>query len=288
MSTVLIRQIPDDYSDSTGLSKYNRSRMPGCKDVFQVALNVDGRFITGIDEDGYGVKADDREKIKALRESLEKRTSKDLKGNSEFWETLRITIDADKPKIFNTENPLDYISLKALIANKYVAPDKESISNSEYRDSQYYAYTEETEAAEEISTRKKRDKALVLLLDISDNKDKMLLYGQFLEGIKYSDKFKEDTLYKMLRAYIEDKDIKNAINFLDVANKPVEEIHQKIIIDKALKQRLIVKSSIGNKKQVYQYGQITLGSTIEEVYKNLSLPDFAPELMSIKNELENK
>jgi hypothetical protein len=288
MATVLIRQIPDDYSDSTGLGKYNRSRMPGCKDVFQVALNVDGRYVTGIDEDGYSVKTEEREKIKSLRESLEKRIGKELKGNSIFWEEFRITIDADKPKLFNTDNPLDLIALKALIANRYVAPDKDSIGNPDYRDAQYYSYTEESEAVEEITTRKKRDRALSQLLGISDNKEKMLLYGQFLEGIKYNDKLGDSTLYKMLRAYIEDKEIKNSINFLEVINKPIEELQQKIIVDKALKQKLISRVGIGNKKHVYQFGQITLGATIEEVYKNLSLPDFAPELLSIKNELDNK
>lgn len=288
MATVLIRQIPDDYSDSTGLSRYNRSRMPGCKDIFQVAVNLDGRYITGIDEDAYGVKAEEREQLKSLRESLEKRTGKDLKGMSEFWEEFRITIDADKPKIFNTENPLDLISLKALVANKYVAPDKESVSKIEYKEAAYYAYTEESEAAEEITSRKKRDKALSQLLDISDNKEKMVLYGQYLEGLKYNDKLSEPSLYKMLRTYIEDKEIKNANNFLNVLSKPVEEIQQKIIVDKAMKQRIINRVSIGGKKYVYQYGQITLGSTVEEVYSNLSMPDFAPELISIKKELENK
>lgn len=288
MATVLIRQIPDDYSDSTGLSRYNRSRMPGCKDVFQVAVNVDGRYVTGIDEDAYNVKPEEREKLKTLRENLEKRLGKDLRGNSAYWEDFRVTIDADKPKIFNTDNPLDVIALKALVANKYVAPDKESVSTIEYKEAAYYAYTEENEAAEEISTRKKRDKALAKLLEISENKEKMVLYGQYLEGIKYTEKLSEATLYKMLRTYIEDKETKNCSNFLSLFDKPIEDLQQKITVDKALKQRLINRVSLGGKKHVYQYGQITLGSTIEEVYKNLSLPDFAPELFSIQKELENR
>lgn len=169
-----------------------------------------------------------------------------------------------------------------------LAPDKEAVSQIEYKEAAYYAYTEESEAAEEISTRKKRDKALSQLLEISENKAKMVLYGQYLEGIKYSEKLSEPSLYKMLRTYIEDKDIKNATNFLAALETPVEDIQQKIIVDKALKQRIINRSSIGGKKHVYQYGQITLGSTIEEVYTNLSLPDFAPELLSITKELDKK
>lgn len=288
MTRVLIRQIPDDYAESTGLAKYNRSRMPKCKDVFGVALNSDERFNTGFDEQAAGVKEADKESIKAIRESLEKRTGKKLDGLSDYWETYAIPIYSDKPLVFNTENAAEDVALRVLIANGNVAPDKEAASTPRYRDAQYYAYTEEGEVIEEVTVRKKRDTALVELLKISENREKMLLYGQYLEGLKYTSKLQEGTLYTMLRSYIEDKDIKNASNFINALKRSVEEIQQKILIDKALKQRLIQKSSIGGKKQVYQYGQVTVGSTLEEVYRNLSLPDFAPELMSIKSELENK
>jgi len=288
MSVVLIRQIPDDYADSTGLSKYGRSRMPGCKDRFQAALNADGRFLTGIDEEAYGIKPDEKEKVKATRLGLEKQTGKDLSGTSLFWQEFTVTIDSDNPKIFNTTNPIDAISLSLLRANKNIAPDKEAAFTPLYKDAQYYAYTTEGEDAEEVSTRKKRDKALGQLLSISEDKDRMLLYGQYLEGIQYSDKLSESTIYKMLRAFIESKEIKNALAFNTIFNKPVEELQQKILIDKALKQRLITKVSQGGKKHVYQYGQVTVGATLEDVYKNLSLPDFAPELMAIKSDLAHK
>lgn len=272
MSIVLIRQIPDDYADSTGLAKYNRSRMPGCKDIFQAGKNYDGTYVTGLTDE--------------LEESYKKTLRKDVsKVNEEFWESFRVEIHADKPKMFNTLVPLDNISLKMLIANKHVAPTKEDAYRPEYKDAQYYAYTEETENAEEISSRKKRDKAIGLLLIISENKDRMLLYGKYLEGLRYTDKLSTDTIYKMLRAYIEDKDIKNANRFIEVFQKPIEELQQKIIIDKAIKQRLIVKNGNG-KKQIYQYGQVTLGTTIEDVYKNLMSPEFAPELIAISKDLK--
>lgn len=287
MSIISIKQIPDDYADATGLAKYGRSRMPGCKDRFSVAENSDGRFVTGIDEESYTVAKEDKESVKATRIKFEKQLGKDLSGTSEYWNTFQIVIDADKPKVFNTDNPLEALSIKVLLANKLVAPDREAASTPEYKDAQYYAYTEEGEIAEEISTRKKRDKALGELLKISDDKEKMLLYGQFLEGLKYHTKLGEDTLYKMLRTYIEDKEIKNSINFLSVIKKNVVDLQQKIIVDKALKQRLIERKNVGNKQYVYQYGNVTLGTTIDDVYSNLSLPDFAPELMALKAELDS-
>lgn len=286
MSTVLIKQIPDDYADSTGLAKYNRSRMPGCRDRFSPAQNPDGRYVTGLDEESFIVKTEaEREKIKAERLSLQKMTGKDLTGVSPFWETYQVTLYSDQPKMFNTANPMDKIALSVLIANCNVAPDKEAAYTPLYRDAQYYAYTEEQEETEEISVRKKRDTAIVELVKIQDSKDRLLLYGQYLEGLKYTDKLGIDTLYKMLRAYIEDKEIKNAGNFLEALKLSVEELQQKVIVDRAIKQRLISKVKTG-KVWVYQYGRVTLGATLEEVYKNMTLPEFASDLMSLKKEVE--
>lgn len=285
MSIVQIKQIPDDYAESTGLAKYNRSRMPGCRDGFQASVNIDGRFVTGIDDEAYGVTREKAEKLKEKRVNLEKLTGKKLDALSDYWETFLVEIYADSPKTYNLDNAVDYISYNLLIANRFVAPTKDDAFTAAYKDAQYYAFTEEGEADEELTVRKKRDKALSALLGISENKEKMLLYGQYLEGIKYSDKFSPDTLYKMLRTYIDDKDVKKSLNFLNALEISVEEMQQKIIVDRALKQRLISKVGTGSKKQVYQYGQVTLGSTLEEVYKNLSSPDFAPELMALQNEL---
>ncbi len=271
MSIILIKQIPDEYADLTGLAKYNRSRMPGCKDTFQAGLKQDGTFNTGLDEE--------------YAQSISKTLKKDFSETSDFWKEFAVTIHADEPKVFNTDNPLDQVAFKMLVANKNIAPTKDAAYTPEYKDAQYYAYVEETETSEEIGIRKKRDKALAELLNISENQDKMILYGQYLEGAKYHNKLSPDTLYKMLRAFIEDKDIKNTKNFLDAVSRSIEEIQQKITVDKAIRQRLIVRNQVGKKQHVYQYGTVTLGTTLEEVYKNLSLPEYAPELMNIKKEL---
>lgn len=288
MSTILIKQLPDDYADATGLSKYNRSRMPGTTDTFSAGINSDGRYITNLDEESISVPSAKKEEVKTLREQLSRKINKDISGTSPFWQDFQVLIYSDKPKTFNTENPLDVIGLQMLIANKYVAPTKEAAYTPEYKDAQYYAYTEESEINEEVSVRKRKDKALAILLEISENKDKMLLYGQYLEGLKYTKKLSSESLYKMLRAYIEEKDTKHADSFLAAVKEPVEKLQTKAIVDRALKQRLITRTNAGNKKSVYQYGNITIGTTIEEVYTNLGLPDFAPELLNIKNTLDHK
>lgn len=288
MSIVLIRQLPDEYAEATGLAKHNRSRMPGTLDRFSAAVNTDGRFVTGLDEESINVPTNKREEVKALRESLSQKTGKDLSGLSPFWQEFQVAISSDKPRIFNTENPMDLISFSLLVANRYAAPNKEAINTVEYKDAQYFAYTEEGEISEETSALKQRGKAQAALLEISENKDKMLLYGQYLEGLKYTNKLSTDNLYKMLHAYIADRDIKNSQNFLNATKEPLDKLQTKTIVDKALKSRLIARVSVGNKQYVYQYGQITLGTTLEDLYKNMNLPDFAPELISLKKDIENK
>lgn len=285
MSKVLIRQIPDDYAVSTGLSKYNRSRMPGTRDVL-VASEDGGRYITGLDEEAVKDSVES-EKIKELRLQLEEKTKKDLSATSDFWTTFAVLIESDKPKTFNTERPMDLIALKMLYANHFVAPSFEESSNPVYKNSNYYAYTEESEAKKEMSNRKQGDLAIAKLSEIAEDKDRLLLFGQYLEGAKYISTFGVDTLYKMLRAYIEDvKSPDNVKHFLNAFDADVEEIQRKIIIDNALRKNLIKKVNVGGKKHVYQYGQVTVGANVQDVYKNLALVDYAPELAAIQKALE--
>lgn len=281
MAKILIRQIPDEYAESVGLSKYNRSRMPGCVDRFSASVDQYGRFVTGLDEDAPDIPLEQKAKLKEYRLSLEKVTNKKLDAFSPFWETFYVAISSDKPKIFNTEVAMDDVAYRMLIANKYIAPNKEDSESPYYRHAQYYAYTEEGEAREEVKTLKVTDKAISALATIEDNKDKMLIYGQYLEGLKYDENLNPDMLYRMLRSYITSKK-ENAENFVKALNKSIEELQQKIIVDRAFKANLIVKNPLGNKRYAYQYGSVTLGNTVEEVYRNLSLPEFASELMSLK------
>lgn len=264
-----IKQAPDDFAESTGLAKYGRSRMPGCFDSYQAGKTRDGKYITGLTN----------EEVEALSTP-----SMDLSPNSDFWKSFMVTIVSDSPRVFNGANPIDYISYKLLVANNYVAPDKESLDDYTYANAAYYAYVQADEDAKEISSTKKKDKARSLLLDIADNKEKMLLYGQYLEGIKYDSKLHEPTIYKMLRQYI-DENVENVNLFLSLFDKSPQELQAKILIDKALKRKLIKKTQSGKGKHIYQYGQVTLGNTIEEVYRNLASVEFAPELSSIQKEL---
>ncbi len=285
--TITIRQCPNDVSEAIGLAKHNRSRLPGTSERLQVAVNTDGRYITGLDEKSFVIKDEaTKEKVKAKREALEATTGKDLSGTSEFWSQFLMTIPSDEDLVLNTENPMDEVKYRALIANGYVAPDFAALSNPGYKDANYYCHLEAEAVKEDIGNRKTRDKAIGKLGTIAENKNRMVLVGQFLEGAKYDNKLDEDTLYKMLREYIEQKDLKFAKLFNKALDVSTEDIQRKMIIDAGFKKRLIKKVNVGPKKSVYQFGQVTLGGTIEEVYTNLGDAKFSNELLTIQAELE--
>lgn len=287
---VVIKQIPDDLAMLTGLHKYNRSKMPKTGDFLSPAID-NGRAITGIDEESIEInriqdldlREQTKSKTKALRESLEKMTNKDLSATSTFWEGFGVAISSDDSLILNKSNALDVIRYHMLIANGYAAPDKDSTGHPKYRNAKYFCFVEERANDEEISTQMSRDKARSELVKLSEDEDKMLLIGQYLEGDKYKTGMKQKTLYKMLSDFINDaKEPDNLKRFVKAVNTNIDDLQFKIIVDRAIKKKVIRYSKDG----YYQRGQVTLGKNPLQVYENLKKPEFANEFLSLKEELE--
>jgi hypothetical protein len=288
---VTIKQVPDDFAVMFGLDKYNRSKMPQTFEFLQPARGADQRYITGIDEESIAIRQIQdsvrREQvateIKALRESLEKLSGiADLSGTSTYWKTFGVKISADSDLVLVGTNPLDVIKYHVLVSNLYAAPNRIKASEPQYRHTKYYCLVSEVQDKEEVSTRKLRDRAKGQLIKISDDKDMMVMIGQFLEGDKYKAKMSEDTLYKMLSQYIEDpNEPDNVKRFTRATEADPEELQFKIAVDRAIKKRII-----RFKDGYYQRGQVTLGRTPSDVLINLKKPDFATEFLSIRDELE--
>jgi hypothetical protein len=285
-----IKQIPDEFAEASGLSKYNRSRMPRCFDRLSPAIHKDGRFITGLDEDSVEIntisnieeRLERKEEIKNLRESLEKNTGLDLSGLSSYWKTYNVVIESDNDLILDPYNPHDIIKYMVLTSNGYVAPSKEDTGLFKYKDAKYYAFFQETANKQDVSTQKLRDQARSELYKLMDKKDSMVLIGRYLEGAKYTNKLDSDTIYSYLSSYI-DKSKDNVKSFLNVVAKSHEDLQFKTTVDLAIRLK-----KIKFKDDYYQRGQITLGKTVEEVYKTLKSPEFAAEFLSIQNELQDR
>lgn len=287
---VIVKQIPDDYAIATGLDKYGRSRMPKTVETFQAAEGLDGRAITGLDEDAYSVNsiadADTREKVReekrVLRESLEKATGKKLDALSTFWDSFTVSLSADSDLILNRAQPMDIIRYHLLVSNGYVAPDQDLAGAPEFIRARYYCHVDNRANRDEVTTQKLRDKARAKLLEISDNHDLTIIIGQSLEGDKYKSGMDDNTLYKMLSDYINNsREPDNLKKFLRAVEGNVEDLQYKITIDRAIKKKVIRFSKDG----YYQRGQVTLGKSITEVYNNLQTPEFATEFLSIREEV---
>lgn len=288
--TVKVKQAVDDYAVASGLAAYKRSRMPRCFDILHAAPGFDGRFLTGLDEgssllnriEDSKKREAKRQEIKELRESLESATGEDLTGKSSFWETFAVEMSTDKDLTLNRENPLDVVKYHMLIASQYVAPNFDDLGEPMFRNCKYYMFTEEVDTKVKAVDRKKFDKAKAALYNMSEDLDRMTTIGEFLEGQKYDKKgMNIEMSYNMLSDYIEDK--KNPDNierFIKAVAKKPDEIQIKIVVDRALRGRIITQLN-----GVYSYGTSNLGKTATDIVNNLKKPEFAADYLAIKDEV---
>jgi hypothetical protein len=286
---VLIKQIPDEYAVFTGLHKYGRSKMPQTVEGLQAA-EYGGRAITGLDEDAIAVnsikdpveKQSKKDEIKALRESLEQLLQKDLRATSPFWETFTVSISSDSDLVLNKTNPLHVVMYHMLIANGYVAPDKDSASKPDFRFAKYYCHVTDRVQEEEATVRIARDRIKAKLVGLYDEPERLLLIGKYLEGDKYKKGMSPKTLYNMLSTFVENpKEPNNITLFAKAVEVSVEDLQYKITIDRAIKKKVIK-----NKSGYYQIGEVTLGKSPNDVYENLKRPEFFSEFMAIQDQIE--
>lgn len=286
---VVIKQIPDANAVAFGLDKYKRSKIPRCADVFQVSILADGRFITGLDEEAQSIQGIENDvereekinELKTLKATLEKLLRVDLSSTSTYWETFAIKIDSDNDLVLNKSNPLHVIMYHALIANGYVAPSFEESSEPIYLNSKYYCHVDEIVLQEKNSSKKIKDKARAELYKIAENKDKLLLYGRYLEGAKYKSNMSPDTLYNMLSDFIDDvKRPENIDTFLRAVKLSVEELQYKITVETAIRKK-IIKFKEGQ----YYRGGVNLGRSAVDVLSNLKQPEYASEFVQIHEEV---
>lgn len=286
---IKVKQVADSYAISTGLDKYGKSRMPHCRDMYQAAQGYDLRYQTGIDEDSAEIHSirDEKEQeakkeeAKTLRLKLEKLIGKDLSGTSEFWETFFVNISTDDDLILNMSNPYDVIKHKVLVSNGLAAPNFESSGMPKYRNAKYYCFTEERFEQQTVSAQKLKDKARSALLEISQNDDKMMIIGQYLEGFRYKKGMKSDTLYTLLSNFINDvANPDNVEKFIKASSISIEDLQYKITVDKAIKSK-----KIKFKDGQFFRGGVNLGKDITEVLENLKSPEFANEFIAIHEEV---
>lgn len=291
MATLIeVKQTPDQSATTLGLDKYNRSKFPATFEIVQPGRTPDGRWVTGIDEFAVSVSRisdpELRQQIfeekQTLREELQRLTGLDLTGTSKYWETYYIKI-VDKLAL-NFDNPTDRIMYHILLSNNFAAPELEARTNPDYINSKFYVHRSEAEDSQKAVKSRERDKAIVDLYALYDNKNKLNLVGKFILGSKVKDSMTADSIYNLIKAALEtDKEGTIIRKMAEAMSKTIEELQYKLIVDEA-----IAKHVIRIRDGYYQRGNATYGKTMKDVLKFLSSPENANEFASIKDEVEEK
>lgn len=288
---VELKQYPNDSSFAVGLEKYNRSKLPGTFEIVYPAKASDGRYITGIDEDALSINSienyDLRElrkaEVKKLREELERSTNRDLSAtNYEYWSHFGISLNDNFS--LNLGNPQEKLKYYVLIANGYAAPEIGVINSPEYYNTKYYVSRKEEEATTRVITKKTKDEARAKLLNLSENRNKLVLTAKFLLGVK---RIKEDTapdiIYEELSNFIDDpKEKRNVVLFLEAVAKSPEQMQYKLTVDEAIR-----KSVIKVREGYFQRGNATYGKSLAETMEYLGSSEHAAEFLSLKDEVES-
>jgi len=255
-------------------------------------LGSDGKIKTGFDHNSLEVLAianlKEREaaqkKIQSERAEIERLLGVELDPHSEFWNKFYIPL-SDEDIQLDLTNPMDRLKEKFLIANGYVAPSLEAIEEDErYMDCIFYLHREVEVVGKKVKREKEQDKALAKLTALDENPNKLKLVAAYIFGTS-EDEFTTDSAYDKIRSYIYDeKDARkkqiNIDNFLEIVDKTPEQMSTKLILDKAIRKRLIT-----SRNGIYRRGETIIGNSYEEALDNLGSVEMNGELASLIKEV---
>lgn len=265
----------------------------GAKEYIPIGEGPDGKVLTGLDENALDViRIDDpkerkkkQDSIKKEREELERLLGRDLDVTSDFWNNFFITIEDGL--ILDPSNPMHRLYEIVLIANKKVAPSEDILTTDEsFEKCVFYFHRETEQLAKTAKKALSKDKAVSKLYVINEtNPAKLVNIYSYLFGYDAKNEVSPDTAYLKIKEMLEVKDerllsinIKKVIEVLDL--KP-EELNTKLMLDKAVKKRVIT-----TKGNIYRRGDIILGNDYDEALEYLMSPENSAELVSLKKEID--
>lgn len=251
-------------------------------------IGKDGKIKTGFDEQAYDVLmiTDEKERkevqkrIKKEREELENLLKVSLDTSSEFWNKFYITL-SDEDLDLDPANPLDRVKERFLVANRYAAPSIEDIlDKEEFMNCMFYVYRETEETTKKVQKDLKLDKARgKLSLLYEENPAKLKTVAAYIFAIS-PEELSADKAYGLIRDGLDsivEKDRKRSIDmFLSVADKTPEELNIKLVLDKAVKMRIVSR-----KQGKYRRDDVFYGNTYDEAIVNLGSVDMNNELVSL-------
>jgi hypothetical protein len=257
-------------------------------------INTDGKIITGLDENSIdiqkientNVRLERIKNIKKEREELERLLGVDLAPTSNFWDDFFIIL-SDEETTLDPNNPLDRLKEKFLVANKYVAPSIEAIENEDdYVNCVFYLHREKEENKKKATKQLERDEAKYKLVSLKkSNPNKLVQLYSYIYGYDASNIDVDEAYLKLSQGFedVDEKVAKRNIDlFLTAEDKSPEQLSVKLILDKAIKKKIV-----SSKKGIYRRGDIILGNSYDEALDYLVSIENQSELSSIMKEVNH-
>lgn len=288
MEKVVIKAVPNPENPQLAL-KY-----VGAKDYITPGTGPDGKIITGLDENALDIirmeDAGEKKKLQASikkeREELERLLGRELDVTSDFWDEFFFIVEDGVT--LDPTNPMHRVVEKFLIANKKVAPNEEAIEDSEgeYSNCLFFFYREEEEVDKTAKNSLKKDRAVAKLVNVNENSpERLVKIYSYLFGYDAKNEVSPTQAYVKIKEMLDVTDkntlTQNIEKVLAVLNLKPEELNTKLVLDKAIKKRIVT-----TKGNIYRRGDIILGNDYDEALDYLMSPENSAELVSLKKEVD--
>jgi hypothetical protein len=287
-----------------GLEKYGMVSFPDTEVREYLSIDVNGRFVTGVDPDAVAIESIDdeqereikRAEIVKIKERLERVFGKGSLDalNEKFWATFELTIKNSRRDL-DLRQPKDEIVYHAIKAGGFdiVAPDFNTAktSNKLYK---FYLKKEEEESENKIKYTKVINKAKGILAEMYDS-DPSLMFRIAKVALAAANNFKPTTapgiIFEKLNDFIDGKVVKTnkretATQFLAFAKQDRETLTITGIVHDAIYYNMLIQEKDGhyyNKETEARYGK-----NIKEIVEFLKNPINSTELENITDRIEHK
>lgn len=272
----------------------------GANEYLTPKSGPDGKIITGLDENSLEINQiedkSERDKlkkeIKKEREDLQRLLNQDLDTNSAFWDEFFVIL-SDELEL-DPVNPKHRLIERFLVANAFVAPSREAIELDEkYHNCVFFMFRDEVETSKKAQKELALDKAVSTLFILNEqNPHKLKVLVSYIFGFNAEADLTLEKAYVKLKDFIGATDIKdanakqrtqakNVETFLAAAGKSNEALTTKVLLDKAIKKRLVT-----TRNGIHRRGEDILGNSYDEAIEYLSSPENSAELISLKKEVE--
>jgi hypothetical protein len=210
----------------------------------------------------------------------------DLSKKSDYWENFFIDLSSRKNEyiILNTENPKDYITYNAAIASGIVAPDRASLNEETFLNTNYYFFKIEEEQQKKKDLSKRRNKLLGKLANHDESKE-WLLFINYALGLYISKNIKVDRLYNQINDRLSRVTNEKEIKIVsDIFDKTPLQLQSEFVVEKAIDNKLITYDSVD---RVYNYNGNKWGMTKDLVISKISDPQYSEDLSKLSGLILN-